>query len=84
MREFLADVIFPAAVFVFLGACVFGAIAGGVDLLLARSCRIYMEETGRPTRYRHFDSCYVYAFDEWMNVTEYYERVKALEGLRGQ
>ena len=64
--------------------CAVMLIAGamfGINALEARSCRLYGEQTGRPTAFQWFDACYVETPSGVHTRNEYQQIIIAREGL---
>lgn len=72
MRDFIGYVVSPVILIV-------GVVAWGADMLQARSCGIYTEETGIETKYRSFDECYLKTSNGWMPWSEYKARATTRE-----
>lgn len=74
MRDFINDVCVPFAIMIFGLGLVIGVVVGAVATFEARSCAVYTEETGTPTKYRWFDECYIQTAQGSMPWSEFKAR----------
>jgi hypothetical protein len=56
-----------------------GGMAWVINVMPARSCAIYAEETGIKTKWRHFDSCYIETPTGFMRWDEFKARATTKE-----
>lgn len=62
-------------------AAIFLAVIVPVNFAQQYGCGKYEENTGRETRWAHFDACYINAGDEWLTKEEYKAAKMAKDGL---
>lgn len=70
--------------FTALGMAVIVTLAVGVgNAEMWYKCRSYQQATGKQTKYKLLDACYVKTNEGWQRWDEYKIRAAASEGLKG-
>lgn len=81
MIYLLDDIISFFCAVILPGCLLLGALLVFVNFFEQRSCNIYSEVTGKQTKYRQFDYCYIETDKGFQRLDEYKARIIASEGL---